>query len=627
MVDTGRADIRPTVSSPRQRFLARCEEVESLYEDAEVVRVPVGPGPVEVGTGFDWLTAAQDGICWLESEAAAGRTVVVRYMPRSGEVTGYRLRSGDVGSSLHAYGGLPYLFRSTGDLVAVEAATSQVIGRAGRTASGHAYGDLASFGGDMLCVRESDDGDEMIVLPAGSLGPRVLLAAAGFLASPRAHSGRLAWMQWAWDVMPWDSSEIWVADLTAAGKLAAPRRVAGGRAESAIQPCWAADGSLYFLSDRSGWWNLYRWRNGETVPVAPMEAECGTAPWESGYSNFVLLANDRIAMTVQSGPEQHLVIIESSEARRTVRLPYTSFKPFVVQVGGRVGLIGASPTRFPEVALVSTDGSDAVQVIRRTVARTAPRGVSVPQVLTVSGEGATTAVLFYPPTGGSADPPPLIVRPHAGPTYHNELRLNDEVQFFTGRGFAVAEVDYRGSTGYGRRFRAALDGNWGRYDVQDCRATAQWLAATGRVDPRALFISGASAGGYTALKAVCGHGPFALAVARSAIVDPHRWQTTAPRFQRPHAAVLASATSPVQAAEVTRPVLLVHGVDDRVAPVTDVDHLAAALRERGALVDLLRFDGVGHYLSAATREVALEAELAAYRQVLRERRIVIPTTG
>ncbi len=139
-----------------------------MYEDPEIVRVPVGPGPVEVGTGFDWLTATRDGVCWLESEAGTGRTVVTCFRPGSGEVIGYGLRSGDVGSSLHAYGGLPYLVRAPGDLVAVEAAASQVVGKAGRTASGHAYGDLASLGGDVLCVRESDGGDEMIVLPGDS---------------------------------------------------------------------------------------------------------------------------------------------------------------------------------------------------------------------------------------------------------------------------------------------------------------------------------------------------------------------------------------------------------------------------------------------------------------------------
>jgi dipeptidyl aminopeptidase/acylaminoacyl peptidase len=595
-----------------------------LY-DVEALEAAPGTEAVEAGTGFDWLAADGDTLCWLEADAATGRAIVVWSRLRSGEAGAIGLRDGSVGSSLHAYGGRPYLLGRSGDLVAVHAQTSQVVGRAARTADGYLYGDLVWSGGDVLCVREREAGDELVALSTESFAPRVLLATDGFLATPRPARDRLAWTQWGRDVMPWDSSEIWVADVAATGELSTPRRVAGGPHESAVQPCWAPDGSLYFVSDRSGWWNLYRWRDGlrggDVGAVAPMAAECATAPWESSYANYVLLPGGRIAMTAQAGPRQHLIVIEPSGAQRTVRLPYTWIKPYLAVVGDRVGLIGASATSDPEVAVVSTDGSDVVDVVRRpaprSAARPAPVRISEPEVLTVAGDDATTTVLFYPPTAGAdAQPPPLIVRPHEGPTYNDELRLDSEVQFFTSRGYAVAEVDYRGSTGYGRRFRTALDGNWGRFDVQDCCTAAGWLAGTGRVDPQAMFISGASAGGYTALHAACGDSPFSLAVARSAIVDAHRWQTTAPRFQRPHAVILASDSPRVSAAQVTRPVLLVHGVDDRVAPVSDVDEIAVALRERGLLVDLLRFNGVGHYLSAAAQEVALAAELAAYQQVL-----------
>jgi dipeptidyl aminopeptidase/acylaminoacyl peptidase len=355
-----------------------------------------------------------------------------------------------------------------------------------------------------------------------------------------------------------------------------------------------------------------------------MSAECATAPWESSYANFVLLSGGRVAMTVQSGPEQHLVIASPGGGTHVVGLPYTSIKPYLAAVGDRIGLIGASPTRRPEIAVVASDGSDAVEVLRRP-SPPADGAVSVPELLHVSIDGTAITVLFYPPVPHRGDgAPPLIVRPHAGPTYHSELRLDREVQFFTSRGFAVAEVDYRGSTGYGRAFRKALDGHWGRYDVEDCRGAALHLIADGRVRPDAVFISGASAGGYTALKAVCEEGPFTLAVARSAIVDPQLWRTTAPRFQRPHATILASATSPVVAEQIRRPVLLVHGADDQVAAVVDADRLAAALRQRGLLVGMVRFDGVGHYLSASTQRAALDAELAAYQQVLHTLGVAMP---
>ncbi|GIF47541.1 peptidase [Asanoa ferruginea] len=517
------------------------------------------------------------------------------------------------------------MFLGSEGLVAVDASTGCVVGT-GETADSFTYGDLEYDNGEVLAVRERESGDQLVALDRVRGEHGTLHTTDGFLASPRALGTRIAWSQWAGDVMPWDSSEVWIGHRPNRGRIQQAQRVAGSPEESALQPTWGPDGTLYFISDGSGWWNLYRWRDGHVDAVAPVAAECATAPWESTYSNYVLLPRDRIALTVQSGPEQRLVLVESDLTSRVVDLPYTTIKPYLAPLGDRVGLIGASPTREPEIALVATDGSNTLDVIRRSSARPEPARVSVPEVLRVAAGDATATVLFYPPLEDSKQPP-LIVRPHAGPTYNSELRLNPEVQFFTSRGFAVAEVDYRGSTGYGRSFRKALDGGWGHVDVEDCCNVALHLIEAGRVHTSAVFISGSSAGGYTALKAVCDDGPFALAVARSAIIDPQRWRTTAPRFQRPHATILASATSPVRADEVRRGVLLIHGVADDVAPVSDVRRLAAAVQDHGLLVDLLEFDGVGHYLSAAARRSAVEAELAAYQAVLSRMRSATPAPG
>jgi dipeptidyl aminopeptidase/acylaminoacyl peptidase len=200
----------------------------------------------------------------------------------------------------------------------------------------------------------------------------------------------------------------------------------------------------------------------------------------------------------------------------------------------------------------------------------------------------------------------------------SELRLDGEVEFFTSRGFAVADVDYRGSTGYGRRFRTALNGRWGVADVEDCVAVARSLVAAGRARADAVFISGASAGGYTALRAVSRRDtPFALAVARSAIVSPNRWTVTAPRFQRAHAATLAHAAADVEPDRVCRPVVLIHGHDDPVAPVTDVADLAANLDERRLLRAFMDLPGVSHSLSTPAASIAaLHCELAAYEEHL-----------
>ncbi|MFC0530827.1 S9 family peptidase [Phytohabitans kaempferiae] len=550
----------------------------------------------------------------MESSPQLGRAVVMSWRP--GSPSGVRRAERDdasVGSRLHAYGGMPYALLPSGT-AEVDASTAQITGDTVRTDTKHDYGDLARFAEELLCVREDHRGDELVAIDVATMGSRVLRSTGGFLASPRGRAGRLAWVHWDREVMPWDSCEVWAADYRPGGQLGEPMRVAGGPGESAFQPTWAEDGALYFMSDRSGWWNLYRWHHGRTQPVAPMEAECAAAPWESGYANYALLPGGRIGMTVQHGPQHGLVVVELNGEVRPVEVPYTFIKPFLAAVGDRIALIGASPTRSQEIVLVATDGSNELDVIRPgTWAIDEHASVSVPEVLRVGSTGGEVTALLYPPASGLA-PAPLIVRAHSGPTYGVDYRLDWEVQFFTARGFAVADVDYRGSTGYGRAFRQALDGRWGTVDVEDCRNAALHLIATGRARAGAVFISGASAGGYAALRAVCEDGPFSLAVARSAIVDPNRWTVTAPRFQRPHAAALTHPKAKVVPQEIRRPVLLIHGDSDDIAPIDDVIALAGGL----ANGRLLRLDGVGHYLSGAALTVALEAELDAYMAVLND---------
>ncbi|MEU8004223.1 prolyl oligopeptidase family serine peptidase [Catellatospora sp. NPDC049111] len=587
-----------------------------MLENGAGTSVPTANDVAQAGTSYDWLTSSDGLVYWVESSPEVGHAVM-SWDPSAASRRCHLAGEG-VGSNLHAYGGMPYAVLPHSEIALVSASTGQVVAGTASTVSAHSYGDLAWSDGRLWCVREDAGGDELVAADPASGELRVLRSTGGFLASPTANAGRLAWTQWDRDVMPWDACNVWVADHGCSGHLGVPVHVAGSHDESAVQPRWGTDGSLYFLSDRTGWWNLYRWHDGGTEAVAPMEAECATAPWESGYANYVLLPAGRIGMTVQHGPVHRLVVVEADRSIRAIELPYTTIKPYLAALGDRIALIGASPTRSQEIAVVATDGSDDIEVIRRSSGQIkATTELSVPEIMKVRSGGADVHVLFYPPAGG-ADHAPLIVRPHAGPTYHSDLRLDWEVQFFTSRGFAVADVDYRGSTGYGRAYRKALDGHWGRLDVEDCHNVAEYLLASGHARPGAVFISGASAGGYTALRAVCEDGPFSLAVARSAIVDPKRWATTAPRFQQPHAAILAHDVAEVRAERVRRPVLLIHGDRDHVAPIDDVLKLAADLDDRKLLVRLLEIEDAGHYLSNPTAlAAALEAELDAYAAVLK----------
>ncbi|WP_246017605.1 S9 family peptidase [Micromonospora pisi] len=567
-------------------------------------------------TSYDWLASHGGLLHWVEAMPETGKAVVASWHPSWGSDTRvHELARDSVGSGLHGYGGMPYAWLPSLGTVLVNGVTGQIEHAKALPPTRHSYGDLAQSGDELLCVREDDQGDQLVAVDVVSANRRVLRETDGFLASPRSQGRRLAWTQWSKDVMPWDSCEVWVANRVVGGPISEPVRVAGGPNESAIQPQWGEDGSLYFMSDRTGWWNLYRWRSGLVDAVAPIDADCATAPWESTYADYVLLPGSRIGMIVQHGPRHHLVVVQPDGGVAPVSLPYTSVKPYLAALDSRIALIGSAPDHAQEIALVDTNGSEGVEVVRAgTVLATA---LSVPEEIQVESSRAEVTVLFYPAVGQDA-PAPLIVRPHPGPTHQSKLRLDWEVQFFTSRGFAVADVDYRGSTGYGRTFRKALDGNWGRFDVEDCRNAALHLIAVGRAAAGEVFISGASAGGYTALRAVSEDGPFALAVARSAIVDPQRWTVTAPRFQRPHATILSHEDAKVVPARVQRPVLLIHGARDTVAPINDVTELATALRTRKMLVRMLSFDGVGHYFSdPAALSAALDAELDAYRAVLR----------
>lgn len=587
---------------------------------SKAVAVPAGEA-VRASIGYDQLRILGDAFYWLESRPGSGAVTLVRWQQDAGQVDvtppGF-----DVASGLHAYGGGTYAV-ADGHIWCVTWDGLHLVEEGKiRTAliSGSSIGDLVVGDGELLCVRESADGDALVAVSSEQDNPelRVLLQGPGFLGAPRPGPGLLAWSRWGDGDMPWDACELWVAAYEPGGPISDPVKLAGGSDESAVEPRWGPDGVLYFVSDRSGWWNLYRWDGRSIEPVAPMDAECAAEPWELGYSSYDFLGDGRIVMAAQQGPRHRLIVVDSAGKVEEVPLPYTSIKPYLAARYGAVALVGSSPTAAPQIAVVHLD---AVEPRIQVLARAEPTeldgvAVSVPVELRVPVEGGREVLaLVYAPTGVGSDwRAPVIVRAHPGPTASSLLRLDWQAQFFTSRGFAVVDVDYTGSTGYGREFRQALYGRWGIADVADCRAVAERLLVEGRGIAGQVFIRGASAGGYTALQAVAQDGPFAAAVAVSAIVDPDRWTATVPRFQRAHAARLRGGAGPVHAGDLRRPVLLIHGDDDDVASVDDVRDLAAELACRSAPHELLLLAGVGHYVASSARAAAaLKAELAHYQ--------------
>lgn len=572
---------------------------------------------------YDELTSVEGALWWIQSDPDLGG---IRRLVRMTPGLAPQVQTPadiPVGGWLHAYGGGSYAVGTDGHWIV--SATDSKVYRVDEGAKpellvpgddDYLYGDLQFSDGVLLAVRGREDGDEIVEIALDGTFVRVLVSSPGFLGAPRLCHGVLAYLEWDVDHMPWDASRLTVAAFDDKKELRPGKVIAGGENESVVQPTWGPNGLLYFLSDRTGWWNLYRW-DSSAVPLAPMEADCAPAPWEGGYQSFTFMPSGEIALSVNDGFRTRLVTVGRSGQQTRQETDLTSLKPYVAACGDQLAVIGSSTQCAPTVRLLKL-GQPAREVVGDAVAHAPALLPPSPTVRQASANGRAVQYLLHLPAGGEVSSPvPLLVRAHPGPTDDVPLRLDWTVQYFTSRGFAVAQVAYRGSTGQGRTFRQALHGHWGEYDVEDCELVAARLIADGVALAGAVFITGASAGGYTALQAACRTGTFTAATAISAITDPARWTVTAPRFQRAHARVLAGPAGAVQPAAVSIPVLLIHGTADDVAPVSDARRLAEHLAARGSEHETLFLDGVGHYLSApAGLQAALEAEFSFYERLM-----------
>jgi dipeptidyl aminopeptidase/acylaminoacyl peptidase len=425
--------------------------------------------------------------------------------------------------------------------------------------------------------------------------------------------------------MPWDGSWLWVAEIRADGTLGEARHIAGGADESVFQPEWGPGGVLHFVSDRTGWWDLYACTsNGDIVSLIHLgSAELATAQWEFGYSTYAFVDNDRIAVLGQHGGATRLNIWDRRRPEvRAVELPYTSIKPYLAACSTQVALIGASPDQLPAVCGIDLDSSQFHQLT--TTAGVPPGGQAPhPEVVEIVARDRELiyATVYRPLSGKASAPVPVVVRAHPGPTANAPLRLDPWVEFFVRYGFAVVDVDYRGSTGYGRAYRNALRGQWGVLDVTDCIDAVLTLGHDESLDLNRVVISGASAGGYTALRAATTTNYFRAATARSAIVDPAAWRAAAPKFQSHHADLLLGPPETWHDRSLLRPgitahcpILALHGGQDRVTPLGQVQQFVATA---GESVSLIVYPDEGHGLSQPNNvKNAMQAELDHYRAAL-----------
>jgi dipeptidyl aminopeptidase/acylaminoacyl peptidase len=607
-----------------------------------------------VRLGWPWI---EDGVVyWTEGRPSeGGRTVVVRLDPGAEPIDvtppGFNVRT-----KVHEYGGGSFLvdrgmvfFSNFEDQRLYrqerggqpEAITAQTDGRH-RYADGRATRD----GSRIVCVRErhEDDGvvNELVVFPAdGSHEPRAIAGGRDFYTAPRISPDgtRLAWLSWNLPWMPWDGCELWVADLAPDGSLSGERKVAGSDGEESIwQPGWSATGELHFVSDRTGWWNLYRERNGASQPLHPAEAEFGWPHWVFGGSTYAFLDDGRIACLYDTGGTQHVGILDGETGELLdLDLPHTAIGyPMIVTEGQRIVFIGGAPT-IPEQVVSLDFATRSIDVLRESDRLSIDPGfVSTARPIEFTTEGGSTAyALHYPPANADFQPPPgerppLIVMSHGGPTSAVTAVYDPEIQFWTSRGFAVVDVNYGGSTGYGRAYRQRLNGTWGVTDTMDCINAARSLVERGEADGGRLLIRGGSAGGYTTLCALTFHDDFAAGASYFGISDlepfaapggTHKFES---QYEHtligpyPEAADLYRARSPIHFVDlISCPMILLQGDQDEVVPPAQSEIMVEALKAKGLPHAYLLFEGEQHgFRKADSIRAAAEAELSFYAQIL-----------
>ncbi|MER7486927.1 prolyl oligopeptidase family serine peptidase [Streptomyces sp. NPDC126497] len=483
-----------------------------------------------------------------------------------------------------------------------------------------------SAAGDRGAVRELSDGRHRFVT-----GPR--LAPDG---------RRAAWIGWDHPRMPWDGTELLVADVAADGTLHGARTVAGGPEESVAQADWTHDGRLLYASDRTGWWNLYR--DGE--PVCPREEEFGGPLWNLGLRWFAPLDGGLIAVLHGKGASALGILDPETCEVVDAAGPWTEFAPFVAAHGERVVAVGAGPRSGPEVVELDTRTGHARVIGARHEDAVDPAYYPEPRVRTFTGPGGREIhARVYPPhhpdcSGPADERPPYVIRAHGGPTGRAPLVLDLEIAYFTSRGIGVAEVDYGGSTGYGREYRDRLRGQWGVVDVEDCAAVALALADEGAADRDRLAVRGGSAGGWTAAASLTTTDVYACGTISYPVLDLTGWSAGGTHdFESrylesligPHAEVperYAERSPAAHADRLTVPFLMLQGLDDVICPPAQCERFLARLAGRGVPHAYLTFEGEGHgFRRAETMVRALEAELSLYAQVFGLGAAGVPTLG
>ena len=593
-----------------------------------------------------------DDVWWAEGRPSeGGRTVLVRRGP-DGTTTDLLPAPWNARTRVHEYGGGAWTVQdgtlwftefSDQRLYRLDAGSDTPVPVTPEppVPAGARHADFRVLPDGLLAVRETHaEGDrpaEVVneIVRIGPDGTEVLVSGPDFVSDPRlAPDGvSLSWLQWDHPNMPWDAAQLVVRAQDGTDHV-----LAGGHGESVVQPVWGPDLSLWFFSDRTDFWSLYRKRPHESAElVVDVGSDIAGPQWRFGQSRYALLSDGRVAFAYGRAGADRLAVLEADGSVRELDVPFSTFR-YVKAQGTSVVCIAASPSSEPVVLRIDVDGEEPEILRPARDLGLSPGWFAQPEHVTFPTEDRGTGIgeahaLVYPPTNPEAQAPdgelpPLMVIVHGGPTSAAVPVLNLDVQYWTSRGFCVADVDYRGSVGYGRRYRDALQGRWGVVDLDDVVACARYLADSGRVDPGRMAIRGGSAGGYTTLAALTMRpGVFTAGASHYGVADLGALAAETHKFESryldglvapwPEGRAVYDERSPINHVDaLDTPLAVFQGDEDAVVPPDQAELIVAALRKKGVPHAYLLFAGEQHgFRKAENIRAALDGELSFYAQV------------
>ncbi|MGC1307072.1 MAG: S9 family peptidase [Phormidesmis sp.] len=594
-------------------------------------------------------------IYWSELRPTeGGRQLVVRYGPEDelGNVNDMTPAPFNVRTRVHEYGGGAYLVhqgvvyfsnyadqrlyrqRANEDPEALTPEVSPV--------AGLRYADAVVDGQRqrLICVMEDhrqrgEAVNAIATIPLEGGTPRILVSGNDFYSSPRLSpdGSELVWITWNHPQMPWDGTELWSARVTDDGSLSRPRKLVGNVKESVCQPQWSPAGALHFISDATGWWNLYRWEGERGEPLFPIEAEFAGPQWSFGQSSYGFEDNTTIICIYQYEGTTRLARLDTRDrAMDEMDIPYSGLGS--LQIGQGFAVFLATSTIKPGVLVrLNLATHDLVEIRQSSSLEIDPGYLSEPEVISFPTTGGFNAYgIYYRPQNKDyeapvVERPPLLVKTHGGPTAAASSAFNPVIQYWTSRGFAVLDVNYGGSTGYGRAYRNRLIGKWGVVDVDDVVNGAQYLVEQGKADGDRLTIDGGSAGGYTTLAALTFRDVFKAGASYYGVSDMASLAAETHKFESryldslvgpyPEKKEIYEARSPIHAVDqLSCPIIFLQGSEDKIVLPNQAEAMVKALKEKGIPVAYLLFEGEQHgFRQAENIKRALDAELSFYAQI------------